>query len=152
MPEAAIRRVVTGLDDQGRSCVLIDGEVPRVTPVANLVWRNAAIPADNSGNADAGGAYAMEQLHDGGVNFILTEMPPGQSGEAFMHATDTIDYLAVMNGEITMVLETGDVVLRAGDLIVDRGVVHGWRNDGADTAVMVSVTVPAHPLGKGRTV
>jgi mannose-6-phosphate isomerase-like protein (cupin superfamily) len=152
MPETAIRRVVTGLDGQGRSCVLIDGEVPRASPVATLVWRNAAIPADNSGTEDAGGPYEMEQLHDGGVNFILTEMPPGESGEAFMHATDTIDYLAVISGEITMVLETGEVVLRAGDLIVDRGVIHGWRNDGADMAVMVSVTVPAHPVGKGRTV
>ena len=153
MPETAIRRVVTGLDAEGRSCVVIDGPVPRVTPAANLVWRNRAVPADNSGNADAGGGYAMELLHDGGVNFILTEMPPGGSGDtAFMHATDTIDYLAVLSGEITLVLETEEVVLRAGDLIVDRGVIHGWRNDGTQVATMVSVTVPALPLGKGRTV
>ena len=79
-------------------------------------------------------------------------MAPGQDEPAFMHATDTIDYLAVLKGEITMVLETGDVVLRAGDLIVDRGIVHGWRNDGAAEAAMISVTVPARPVGKGRTV
>ena len=148
----AIRRVVTGLDARGRSCVVIDGPVPRVTPAANLVWRNHAVPADNSGSADTGGGYEMEQLHDGGVNFILTEMPPGEGAEAFMHATDTIDYLAVMSGEIIMVLETEEVVLRAGDLIVDRGIVHGWRNDGSEVATMVSVTVPALPVGKGRTV
>ncbi len=152
LSEPTCRRVVTGLDAEGRSCVVIDGDVPCASPVANLVWRNAAVPADNSGNTDAGGAYEMEQLHDGGVNFILTAMPPGQGGEAFMHATDTIDYLAVMKGEITLVVETGEVVLRAGDLIVDRGVVHGWRNDGQDTVVMVSVTVPARPVGQGRTV
>ncbi len=152
MPDQATRRVVTGLDDAGRSCAVIDGPVPRVTPAANLVWRNRAVPADNSGNADAGGGYEMEHLHDGGVNFILTEMPPGPGETAFMHATDTIDYLAVLSGEITLVLETEEVVLRTGDLIVDRGVIHGWRNDGTETAKMVSVTVPAHPVGKGRTV
>jgi mannose-6-phosphate isomerase-like protein (cupin superfamily) len=153
MSEPAIRRVVTGLDDQGRSCVIIDGPVPRVTPAANLVWRNGAVPADNSGSEDAGGGYDMAQLHDGGVNFIITEMPPGGSGQqAFMHATDTIDYLAMLSGEITLVLETEEVVLRAGDLIVDRGVIHGWRNDGSEVARMVSVTVPALPVGKGRTV
>jgi mannose-6-phosphate isomerase-like protein (cupin superfamily) len=152
MPDHSRRRVVTGLDEAGRSCVLIDGEVPRVTPGANLIWRNAAIPADNSGSADAGGGYDPAHLHDGGVTFLLTEMPPGSGEPAFMHATNTIDYLAVLSGEIVLVLETGEVVLRAGDLIVDRGVIHGWRNDGAQTAVMVSVNVPAQPVGKGRTI
>jgi mannose-6-phosphate isomerase-like protein (cupin superfamily) len=152
MPAHSRRRVVTGLDDQGRSCVVIDGDVPRLTPAANLIWRNAAIPADNSGQADAGGGYDPAHLHDGGATFILTEMPPGDHGEAFMHATNTIDYLAVLAGEITLVLETQEVVLRAGDLVVDRGVIHGWRNDGADMAVMVSVNLPAHPVGKGRTI
>ena len=152
MSQPSSRRVVTGLNDQGRSCVVIDGEAPRVSPVANLVWRNHGVPADNAGSEDAGGPYEMEQLHDGGVNFILTEMPPGPGDAAFMHATDTIDYLVVLSGEITLVLETEEVVLRAGDLIVDRGVIHGWRNDGTQVATMVSVTVPAHPVGKGRTV
>jgi mannose-6-phosphate isomerase-like protein (cupin superfamily) len=151
MADMGNRRVVTGLDAEGRSCVLIDGPVPRHGPVANLVWRNA-LPADNSGTADEAVPYAMELLHDGGVNFILTELPPGLSGDAFMHATDTIDYLVVISGEVVLVLETGEVTLRAGDLIVDRGVIHGWRNDGAVPAVYASVTIPAHPTGKGRTV
>jgi mannose-6-phosphate isomerase-like protein (cupin superfamily) len=44
------------------------------------------------------------------------------------------------------------VTLRAGDCIVDRGVIHGWRNDGAEPAVYASVTIPAQPVGQGRTV
>jgi mannose-6-phosphate isomerase-like protein (cupin superfamily) len=146
------RRVVTGLDAEGRSCVVIDGPVPRHAPVANLVWRSAAVPADNSGSADAAVPYAMEMLHDGGTNFILTELPARMSGEAFMHATDTIDYLVVISGEVVLALETGEVTLRAGDLIVDRGVIHGWRNDGEVPAVYASVTIPAQPVGQGRTV
>ena len=43
-------------------------------------------------------------------------------------------------------------VLRAGDFIVDRGVIHAWRNDGAVPAVYASVTIPAHPVGQGRTI
>jgi mannose-6-phosphate isomerase-like protein (cupin superfamily) len=146
------RRVVTGLDAEGRSCVIIDDEVPRHAPVANLVWRSGAVPADNAGSADAAVPYDMAMLHDGGTNFILTEFPPGMGGEAFMHATDTIDYLVVISGEVVLVLETGEVTLRAGDLIVDRGVIHGWRNDGNVPAVYCSVTIPAHPVGPGRTV
>jgi mannose-6-phosphate isomerase-like protein (cupin superfamily) len=148
----SFRRVVTGLDAEGKSCVLIDGPVPRHGPVANLVWRSAAVPADNSGSDDAAVPYAMEMLHDGGTNFILTELPPGLGGDAFMHATDTLDYLVVISGEVVLVLETGEVTLRPGDTIVDRGVIHGWRNDGAVPAVYASVTIPALPVGPGRTV
>jgi mannose-6-phosphate isomerase-like protein (cupin superfamily) len=146
------RRVVTGLDAEGKSCVIIDGPVPGHGPVANLVWRTAGVPADNSGNAEAATPYEMDMLHDGGTNFILTEQPPGLAGDAFMHATDTIDYLVVISGEVVLVLEAGEVTLRAGDFIVDRGVNHGWRNDGAEPAVYASVTIPAKPVGKGRTV
>lgn len=150
------RRVVTGLNAAGRSCVLIDGEVPRRRPVANLIWRTGQLPADNSGTADEAVPYEMEMLHDGGVNFILTELPAGMANgapiDAFLHATDTIDYLVVISGEVVLVLETAEVTLRAGDLIVDRGVIHGWRNDGAVPAVFASVTIPARPVGQGRTV
>jgi mannose-6-phosphate isomerase-like protein (cupin superfamily) len=146
------RRVVTGLNAEGRSCVVIDGPVPRHGPVANLIWRTTAVPADNSGSADAAAPYEMGFLHDGGTNFILTELPAGIGGEAFMHVTDTIDYLVVIGGEVVMVLETGEVTLRPGDFIVDRGVNHGWRNDGAETAVYASVTIQALPVAQGRTV
>jgi mannose-6-phosphate isomerase-like protein (cupin superfamily) len=142
------RRVVTGLNAEGRSCVIIDGPVPRRGGAANLVWRTPAVPADNAGTADAAAPYDMAMLHDGGTNFLLTELPPGAGGDAFMHATDTIDYLVMLSGAVVLVLETGEVTLRAGDLIVDRGVVHGWRNDGDVSAVFCSVTMPAHPVGK----
>lgn len=153
MSEApASRRIVTGLNEEGRSCILIDGPVPRQRPVANLIWRTDGWPADNSGREDSAPPYEMEFLHDGGVNFILTELPAGLEGDAFMHATDTIDYLVVVSGELVLVLETGEVTLGPGDFIVDRGVIHGWRNDGDETAVYASVTIPARPVGKGKTV
>jgi mannose-6-phosphate isomerase-like protein (cupin superfamily) len=148
----APRRVVTGLAEDGRSTIIIDGPVPQPAPVANLIWRSASVPADNSGSTDMGGAFDMAMLHDGGTNFIYTELPPGLEQGALMHATDTIDYLVVISGEVTLVLESEEVVLRAGDFIVDRGINHGWRNDGEEPAVYVSVTIPAKPVGKGRTV
>ena len=58
----------------------------------------------------------------------------------------------MMAGEVTIELETGEVLLRAGDLVTDRGVVHAWRNDRPLPARYAVVTVPAHPLGAGRTV
>lgn len=152
MGDLSYRRVVTGLNAAGKSCVVIDGPVPRYGAVANLIWRTAAVPAENAGDADMALPYATDLLHDGGSNFILTELPPGMGGAAFLHATDTTDYLVMIAGEVVLVLETGEITLRAGDCIVDRGVVHGWRNDGGVAAVFASVTIPASPVGKGKTV
>ncbi len=141
------RRVVTGLNAEGKSCVIIDA------PMASdggMIWRSPAVPADNSGTTDSAVPFAMEQLHDGGSNFMFVRFPPGMG--RFMHATDTLDYLVMLSGTVVLELEAGEVTLHPGDFIVDRGVMHAWRNDGPDEATMVSITLPAHPVGNGRTV
>jgi mannose-6-phosphate isomerase-like protein (cupin superfamily) len=74
----------------------------------------------------------------------LTSDHPG------MHVTDTIDYIAVIRGEITLVLEDGEQELRAGDVVVDRGVPHAWENRGVEPAVIVAVLVDAAPLPHRR--
>jgi quercetin dioxygenase-like cupin family protein len=145
------RRVVTGLDAEGRSCFLIDEPIERVPSGLHFVWRSETVPADNSGTADTGGgAFPLEYLRRPGSNFVLAEMKPG--GEPFMHATDTLDYVVIIRGEIMFTLETGEVLLRAGDLAVDRGAIHGWRAVGTETALMAVVSIPADPLGGGATI
>jgi mannose-6-phosphate isomerase-like protein (cupin superfamily) len=47
---------------------------------------------------------------------------------AFMHRTETIDYGIVLEGEITLILDEGEVVVRAGDMVIQRGTNHGWAN------------------------
>jgi len=150
MSAAPPRRVVTGIDADGKSCFLIDGPVPGGNGASDLVWRTAGIPADNSGSEDMAASYTMDMLHDGGTNFMHVTFPPGMG--PFMHATDTLDYLVVLSGQIVLQLEAEEVLLNPGDLIVDRGVIHAWRNDTGQPASMVSITLPAKPVGKGRTV
>ena len=150
MTTDALRRVVIGIDSDGKSYIQIDGPVPQLSGSSDLIWRTAAIPADNSCPEDAAVPYAMEHLHDGGSNFISVTFPPNMG--PYMHATDTLDYLVVLSGQIVMQLVAEEVVLNPGDLIVDRGVIHAWRNDTDQPATMVSVTLPANPVGKGRTV
>ena len=149
-PRPSPRRVVIGIDSDGKSCIQFDGPVPQLSGSSDLIWRTATVPADNSSPEDMAVPYAMEHLHDGGRNFMFVTFPPKMG--PYMHATDTLDYLVVLSGEIVLQLEAGEVVLHPGDLVVDRGVVHAWRNDTDLPATMDSVTVPANPVGKGRTV
>jgi quercetin dioxygenase-like cupin family protein len=146
------RRVVTGLNAEGRSCVLIDGPIPANSPHTGFAWRVPALPADNSGGEDIPRQdFGFDLLHDGGANFMVAEYPPGPP-QTYWHATDTIDYLVVLRGEIALQLEAGEVRVAAGGFIVDRGVVHSWYNPGTETAAMAIVTLPAHPVGRGKTV
>ena len=50
------------------------------------------------------------------------------SSHPFMHRTETVDYAFVIEGEITLVLDDQEVVLKAGDVAVQRGTNHVWSN------------------------
>ena len=61
-----------------------------------------------------------------------------------MHSTDTIDYGLVLSGEIWMVLQAGEeVLLRAGDCVVQNGTLHGWYNKGDAACLMAFILVGA---------
>jgi len=45
-----------------------------------------------------------------------------------MHRTLTVDYAIVLEGEIVAMLDEGETVLRAGDILVQRGTSHAWAN------------------------
>ncbi|MCB2074701.1 MAG: cupin domain-containing protein [Novosphingobium sp.] len=150
MADLAHRRIVTGLDDSGRSSVVIDGPIPVLADIsAALAWR-CDIPADNSGSEDTVAPYAIEMLHSGQANFAICTFPAGSP--EIMHATDTIDYLVIISGRVTLVLEKGEADLGPGDFIVDRGVMHGWRNPHDEDCIAAVVNLPAHPVGNGRTI
>lgn len=53
------------------------------------------------------------------------------SKHAYMHRTETIDYGIVLEGEITLILDVGETVMRAGDIVIQRGTNHGWANRGS---------------------
>ena len=46
----------------------------------------------------------------------------------YMQKTETLEFALVIAGEITLVLDNGEVALRAGDTVVQRGTNHAWSN------------------------
>ena len=45
-----------------------------------------------------------------------------------MHRTHSVDYAVILEGELTLILDEEDVTLKAGDVVIQRGTNHGWRN------------------------
>lgn len=68
---------------------------------------------------------------------------PDNDRDAGMHITNTVDYAIVLNGEITAVMEEGETVLRAGDVLVQRGTNHAWLNRTDEIARVAFVLVDA---------
>jgi quercetin dioxygenase-like cupin family protein len=146
------RRVITGLDAEGRSAVILDGPLQSLGGGgAQLVWRTDGVPADNSAREDiAPIAFNFDTMHGSGTMFMIMDFAPGMP--EFWHTTDTLEYIVMLAGEIVFQTESGEVTLRAGDCLVDRGIAHSWRNDSGAPARAAITMIPAHPVGKGRTV
>lgn len=174
-----IRRVITGHDNEGASCVILDqtmnGELDHVMsppgqPNVRLsdIWACAAIPASNEGNDDALTNGVILEPPAGGVVFRTLEIPPDSERnwdtmrEYFeemgaserldggkhpgMHKTNTVDFLIIISGEVWLILDEGEVLLRKGDTCVQRGTLHAWSNRSTEPCVLAGILVDATPL------
>jgi len=161
-----IRRVVTGNDARGRSCVLFDSAAPNVNPGAisrgtcmTDLWVYDSLPANICGNRDDGDLpFHFEPPANGGHLRIVQSnakpdgynaakdpafRPPGptrlrpdgvwdRGGQNFfsspVHKSATVDYGILLDGERTLILDHGNVTMRAGEVVVQLGNWHGWAN------------------------
>jgi mannose-6-phosphate isomerase-like protein (cupin superfamily) len=154
-----IRRVVTKLDDSGKAVVMFDGRVPLSGErppnfVANLWMTDKSLP-DFSWDADRGKAKTGIAPPKSGTVFRIVDFAPEPEAVArmdkntmmkivganapakglpprhpMMHRTRTLDYAIILSGEIDMLLDEGEVHLKAGDVLVQQATNHAWVNRG----------------------
>lgn len=162
VPSRAIRRVVTGHDAAGRSCIAEDATASCVRTLdirpgfqsVNL-WRTSAAPSPID-EPDGISSHVGVSPPTGGTVLRIIDLPPepkdpeklkamihGTFGSHFrdavrqdegepkhpgMHRTTTIDYALILEGEVVAVLDNDETVLRAGDVLIQRGTNHAWAN------------------------
>ena len=163
-----IRRVVTGHDADGRSVVVYNDVHEYRRRVQ--IWTTEGSPADNSGEVvDAAQRETRLEAPPQGSMFWLVELPPvqelapgaaaesaerlakegavtHQDGRPGMHTTRTIDYMVVLDGEVTLLLDEGEVTLHKYDTVVQRGTAHHWENRGTEPARLAFILLDAQPL------
>jgi quercetin dioxygenase-like cupin family protein len=150
----SVRRVITGHDASGRAVVAIDDVSKHVftgRPGATAcnVWTTEGFPANNDGGADEGGRKVATTLKNGTI-FRVIEFAPKVA--ARNHRTDSIDYIVVISGEIDMELDDSVVHLAAGDVMVQRGTIHNWVNNGTAPCVVAVVLIDAKSVEAGGKV
>ena len=88
-------------------------------------------------NPAAAGAEYMSRLPE-----LAERFEPNSPG---MHTTDTVDYGILTQGEISLELDDGQVIaLKPGDIVVQNGTRHAWRNGGDRPATLIFVLIGAN--------
>lgn len=134
------------------------------------LWETCSAPADNAGDADAADhAFRLPPPPNGSI-FRIVEYPPDAERNAVLranvahdsagsgytrnyedarhpgfHKTATIDYAIVLNGEIYALMDEGEELMRAGDVLVQRGTNHAWSNRTNETVRIAFVLIDAIP-------
>ena len=141
MPKGTVpRRVVTGHDANGVSVVISDGIVPvhRVMPQDGVgfyeIWNTDTMPAPVAPvepNEPTERSLRVPP-EPNGTKIRINEFFPGHTNElgnqSPVHRTESIDYGIILEGEIWLVLDDSEVLLKAGDVVVQRGTDHAWAN------------------------
>jgi quercetin dioxygenase-like cupin family protein len=137
------KRVVTGLNAEGRSTIISADAAPGTFTSERRsmqeLWAVERLPAplDEPRNAADTDDYTLEPAPGGACFRIIATRP--QAGHGPMHATATLDLIVVLAGELRLIMEEGDVLLQPGDVVIQRGTQHAWSNDGDQECIIAGV-------------
>jgi uncharacterized cupin superfamily protein len=79
---------------------------------------------------------AFAQIGDQSASTVRPNSP-----HPLMHRTESVDYGVVIDGELTLVLDDTEVLLKPGSVVVQRGTNHAWANRSGKTCRMLFVLV-----------
>jgi quercetin dioxygenase-like cupin family protein len=134
-----IRRVVTANDKDGKSYIKWDSEIEGASGRPGFasfpMWATKKLPAELTDQDP--GKWEIGTTIAGGSVFRLASYEPGAA--ARWHRTDSVDYAMCVAGEMWMMMDKGEVHLKAGDIIVQNATMHNWENRGKVPCVMLFV-------------
>ena len=168
MIERKSKRFVTGHNEEGKSIITYNG------PTSFQMWVTDRSPADNKDKNDAAkrkvrleppsngsklayfqvfpedpsrSAEEIEKETAAGFAAIdATHCRPDTTRDPRMHKTKTVDYIILLEGEVTLLLDEEEVELKPFDVVVQRGTNHAWINKGSTTALLAAILIDAEPL------
>lgn len=160
---AAARRIVTGHNEKGESIIVSDGHALNVIaepgkPVAQVLWATGEGRAAGGEPAPAGHKFGFHS--EGGSLLRIVDFPPDESYDKekllefldkegvrdkaqprhfWFHKTESLDYAVVLEGEIYAMLDQGESLMKAGDVLIQRATNHSWSNRSGKNCRMLFV-------------
>ncbi len=140
----------------------------------STLWGSDQIPVDNSRTDDRATGMAAREPPRGGFLARHVEIPPDSEDtrrhiaelrklhaevkqthmpteedmarHPSMHRTDTLDVITCIIGEIHLITDVDDVVMRPGDTVVIRGTNHAWSNQSDTPCLLSGCMISANPI------
>jgi mannose-6-phosphate isomerase-like protein (cupin superfamily) len=135
----------------------------------STLWATTELPVDNAIKGDRAAGVTQREPEGDGLIFRALEIPPDiddrkkhieilhRLHEAVnqkhvpscedterhpsMHRTDTLDMFTITRGEIYLVTDTDEVLLKPGDSAIVQGVNHAWSNRSNEPCMIMCVMV-----------
>lgn len=149
------RRIVTGIKD-GKSIIIEDQQSENVVEhlpglIISDIWNTQEMPAalDHETRIPNTG---FPQTPKNGTYFRYVVIPPDidlgvefKTGEPhpMMHQTSTLDYIIILSGELYLIMEEGETLLKPGDIVIQRGTNHAWSNRSDEPCIQLAVLIDA---------
>lgn len=168
------RRIVTGLDDDGRSVFARVDDLPLSTAGEDVpvqifrAWGTDSLPIvlptdgmmpqiDGAGGAQDLDAFIRDLHPEGpphGLRIGVYAWSPhaGTAASVGLHWHDTVDVFFMIAGELVLRSDEGQVTVRQGDVIVVNGTNHVFDNESDEIAVFGLVSLGGRREGNAPPV
>jgi len=135
------------------------------------LWATEELPPNNQVEGDRAVGIERREPHPGGMLYRALEIPPDRKDaeehkavladlnvqveqkhtpsaddlarHPSMHRTDTLDCITCVIGEIYLVTDVDEVLMKPGDSVVIRGTNHAWSNRSDAPALLVGTMIDA---------
>jgi mannose-6-phosphate isomerase-like protein (cupin superfamily) len=117
----------------------VTGPVVLPPPAGGTRIRFVDIPPDTEELLSEGAgkmASAFSEIGDVAASTVNKTSP-----HPLMHRTESIDYGIVIEGELTLVLDEGEALLKPGSVVIQRGTSHAWANRSGKACRMLFVLI-----------
>lgn len=150
-PELGVRRIITGHNAEGKGIIQVVDEghwqsIAGGSSKYNVMWTTKTSPVDIAHDEALEKEIITGSLSmANGTVLRIVERAPHSKGP--MHRTQSLDYGVVIDGEWELVMDSGDrMVLKPGDVCIQRATMHQWNNNTDKWIRMVFVLMDALPL------
>ncbi|WP_255607131.1 cupin domain-containing protein [Pedobacter polysacchareus] len=150
------RRIVTGIKN-GRSLIVEDKKVTNVSEhlpglLISDIWATNSMPVDLTQELIVDNTLVPDPPKQGSY-FRYISIPPDKDlgipekianeVHPLMHKTDTLDYIIILSGELYLILDEEETLLKTGDIVIQKGTNHAWSNRSDQPCVQLAILLDA---------
>lgn len=158
------RCVITG-HKNGKSIILqdrlatnINEEIPNL--VISDIWATDTMPVDMQKEVRIENTL-LPNTPKNGTYFRYVSIPPDtelrkhlnlpeptdpKAPHPLMHTTKTLDYIIILSGELYLILDEEETLLKPGDIVIQRGTNHAWSNRTNKPCIQLAILLDAENI------